>query len=774
MVSPFRSPQRMFCKSPARHNLTRDFIMVSRIHFCLGALIIATACQDPLNSPYRTAESKENSYYSSFNEQPKTLDPARSYSADEYRIICQIYEPPLQYNYLVRPYQLEPLTADGMPQQRSCDHTGAAFPLHELSGEMTCICYDIRIKKGISYQLHPCFAKDDQGTFIYHQLSYEDTIGIDDISDFTRTGSRELKAYDYVYQIYRLADPRNNCPIAPIMAKYILGFDELSQALAGALAQERAERRQKSGMTYNQQADEQEHPIRLDYTSFPFPGVTLKNDYTFQLILKNKYPQILYWLAMPFFSPIPWEAERFYNQGPLINKNITLQSFPVGTGPFRMNTYDPNLEIILKKNEIFHQETYPDRGELNDEKAGYLNDAAKPLPFLEKLVFKLERESIPRWNKFLQGYYDASGITSDSFDQAIAVSPEGVMDLTDQFKRKGILLLSSVAPTTFYFAFNMADQLVGGYTPAQRKLRQAIAIAIDMEEQIEIFANGRGVPAHGPIPPGIFGYEESKAGFNPYIYRWDETRSLPVRKSIDYAQKLLSEAGYPGGKDPVTGKPLIIGFDNAWTGPEAQAQLKWFQKQFQKLGLVLEIRTTDYNRFQEKILSGNFQFFSWGWHADYPDPENFFFLLYGPNSKQRYGGENAANYDNPEFNRLFKEMESMENTPERLDIIRRLLDSARRDAPWVWGYHPQDFSLYQQWVLNTKPHAIAQNTLKYMRIDRALRSSKRLQWNTPLYWPLAAFFCLLSLLVILAFIRTARKNRTPLSQAVKTEGERGL
>ena len=53
----------------------------------------------------------------------------------------------------------------------------------------------------------------------------------------------------------------------------------------------------------------------------------------------------------------------------------------------------------------------------------------------------------------------------------------------------------------------------------------------------------------------------------------------------------------------------------------------------------------------------------WGWHADYPDPENFLFLLYGPNSKAKFDGENVSNYDNPEYNRLFDQMQNMDNSP---------------------------------------------------------------------------------------------------------------
>ena len=379
------------------------------------------SCNPPLNNPYPATDRNKNNYYSTFYAQPKTLDPARAYSSDEYCFIQQIYEPPLQYHYLKRPYQLEPLTATAIPQPRYYDTKGDPLPANPPAEAVHRVLYEITIQKGILYQNHPCFAQDQEGNYLYHTLSKSDTAHINQIRDFKSTGTRELKADDYIYQIVRLADPRNNSPIFPIMSKYILGLDVLAQSLAAAIEQERKKRRFSAGFSYNQQADEEAHPIVLDYQSFVLPGAIKKDDYTFHIILKTKYPQILYWLAMPFFSPLPWEADTFYNQGLLMEKNITLQSYPVGTGPFSIDVYDPNLEIILKRNENFHQETYPSGGESGDREKGYLVDAGKPLPFIAKLIYKLERESIPRWNKFLQGYYDASGIPSDSFDQRLNI-----------------------------------------------------------------------------------------------------------------------------------------------------------------------------------------------------------------------------------------------------------------------------------------------------------------------------------------------------------------
>jgi ABC-type transport system substrate-binding protein len=710
------------------------------------------------NNPYRSEESGENFFYTTFTEEPKTLDPARSYSSDQYALIGQIYEPPVQYHYLKRPYTLIPLTTESVPEVAYLDEFGKRLPQDVSPDKVHRAVYEIRIKRGIMFQEHPAFAKGDNGEPLYVGITERDLKEIWEIKDFPVTGTRELTSDDYIFQIMRLSDPQLHCPILPILEKYILGLEGFSEALKRDLEEIRKKRKKRAGAAYSQALDERKDPIILDYRKHPLPGVEKVDDYTFRIILKKKYPQFVYWLAMPFFSPVPEEVVRFYKQGPLQERNVTIGRFPVGTGPYRMETYNPNMEMVLIKNENYHLEEYPVTGDPADRETGLLEDAGKELPFIEKIIFKLEKEDIPRWNKFLQGYYDNSGITSDSFDQAVTFSVEGRAELTDFIKKKDIRLITSVRPSTFYTGFNMLDEVVGGLSEERQKLRQAISIALDYEEFIEIFANGRGIPAMSPLPPGIFGYEKEKAGINPFVYDWDETRKRPVRKSIEEAKKLLTEAGYPGGRDR-DGKPLVITFDNAWTGPENTPMINWFRKRFKLLGIQLENRTTDYNRFQDKMLKGNFQFFFWGWNADYPDPENFFFLLYGPNGKVKHTGENAANYENTGFDRLFRKMENMDNTPERMAIIKDMNRILQEDAPWVWGYHPVAFALSHGWVGNLKSNAMANNTMKYINIEAGVREELRYTWNRPDLRPLVVLAIIFIAGSLPAFLTVIKRLR---------------
>ena len=724
--------------------------------FLLTILVAFAGCTS--NNPYRSSEKDKRIFYSTFIEPPKHLDPGRSYSSDEYRIITQIYEPPLQYHFLKRPYELIPLTVEAVPEPVYFDSRGSKLPQDAAPDRVARAVYEMKINKGIMYQDHPAFAVDSDARPLYMDLTEEDIEGIDETRDFPVKGTRELASDDYILQIKRLADPLVESPILPILEKYILGLRELSVKMREDLEETRRQRKEAAGPAYNQTTDERANPIVFDYGKYDLPGVERVDERTYRVILKTKYPQFRYWLAMPFFSPMPEEAVRFYRQGVLLERNITLDRFPIGTGPFVMDAYDPNMEIVLARNDNFRGEEYPRDGEEGDREAGLLEDAGRPMPFIDRVVYKLEKEAIPRWNKFLQGYYDNSGITAESFDQAITVSAVGRAELTEEMQESGIRLHTSVEPSTYYAGFNMLDDVVGGYGPEKRKLRQAISIALDYEEFIEIFNNGRGIPAHSPLPPGIFGHLEGKDGINPRVYDWDAGRERPVRRSIEYARRLLEEAGYPGGRDR-EGRPLTITFDNPWTGAEFTPFINWYIKRLKLLGIQLENRTTDYNRFQEKMLKGNFQFFVWGWNADYPDPENFFFLLVGSNSKVKYQGENVANYDNDAFDGLFKEMENMDNGPERLEIIREMTRILQEDSPWVWGYHPVAFGLYHAWAGNVKLNAMANNTVKYLKVDAETRNSLREEWNRPNYRPVAALAVILFIASVPAIISARRRRR---------------
>ena len=706
----------------------------------LGAL---TACgESPWNSPYGGEEDTGKVFYSSFREPPKHLDPVSSYSSNEYVFISQIYEPPLQYHYLKRPYELVPLNAKRVPVPAYFDAENRPLSADAPDAGIAFSVYEITIRPGIRYQPHPAFARDRNGRYLYHELQPADVRGIRGIGDFPIVETRELVASDYVFQIKRLAHPARHSPIAGLMEKYIVGLHGYGETLKRFYEEARQKGREL---------------VYIDLDRFPLAGAEAVDRYTYRITIKGKYPQFKYWLAMPFFAPVPWEAERFYAQAPLIERNITLDWYPVGTGPFMLTENNPNRRMVLERNPYFHDEFYPSEGAPGDAQAGLLRHAGQRLPLLDRAVYSLEKESIPYWSKFLQGYYDVSGVASDSFDQAVRFGEQGDPEASASMREKGVRLQTAVTTSTYYTGFNMRDAIVGGHSSRARRLRQAVSIAVDFEEYISIFANGRGTAAQGPIPPGIFGHRPGKGGINPHVYDW--VGGSPVRKPLSEAKRLLVEAGYPDGRDERTGKPLVLHLDTAITGPDGKARLDWMRKQLGKIDIQLVIRATDYNRFQEKMRQGTAQIFQWGWNADYPDPENFLFLLYGPNAKVSHGGQNAANYANPEVDKLFERMKNMANGLERQTVIDAMVKILHRDAPWLWGYHPKDFFLHHAWYQNSKLNLMANNTLKYLDIDPDARRQRRMEWNQPVLWPVVLSAGVFLGLLIPAIAAVRRRER---------------
>jgi ABC-type transport system substrate-binding protein len=441
---------------------------------------------------------------------------------------------------------------------------------------------------------------------------------------------------------------------------------------------------------------------------------------------------------MPFTSPVPWEAVQYYDGK---NGHPRLDDHPVSSGPYLVERYDKQARVVLKLNPSWHGArrpgpagtVYPNEGEPADEAAGRLDRAyaGKPLPFIERIEILREKEAIPAFNKFLQGYYDLSGVLRESFDKVIH---EG--GLSDEMKQMGMRLDKSVVPAIYYLGFNTQDKVVGKAAGERgRKLRQAMSLVIDAAEYARLFMNGRGVPAHGLLPPGIYGYDPSYR--NPF-------RTV----DIDKARRILQEAGYPNGIDPAARQPLHLTFDTGNTAPEALLRMRFFVNAWRKLGLDVEIAATNYNKFQEKMRQGAYQIFNWGWVADYPDPENFMFLLWSKMARSLNGGPNSANFINTRYDELFLRMKTRENDAQRLAIIKEMLALLEQERPWIELFYPEDYLLYHGWLRNVKVAGLSNPTVKYHDIDPGLRSRLRREWNRPVVWP--AYLLLLLIVAVVA------------------------
>ena len=664
----------------------------------LGILLLVTV-PGCTNDPYPAADADLKILYTSFTSPPKTLDPAVAYSTTDHAVTGNIFDTLLEYQYLKRPYTLIPGLAAELPKAES-----------RQAGR---VAYRFQLRAGVLYQDDACFSLSQQGRL-----------------------TREVVAADVAFALARLADPAVNSPVIENFTR-ISGFREFSQRL---------QQRREADPSFATL------PVLEQYASVGgIEGVRALSPTELEIVLEEPYPQILYWFAMPFTAPMPWEAVAYYDGR---DGRDNLADHPVGAGPFRLTRYNRHSRIVMERNAnwygLLHPEwhapgaTYPIAGAPGDAARGLLNPrfVGKSLPFLDRIELRRDQEPIPAFLKFLQGYYDAAGVIRESFDHVIregALSPEMAV--------LGIKLEKSVIPAMYYLGFNMDDSIVGAPAGERgRKLRQAMSLAIDAQEFIRLFMNGRGIPAQSPIPPGIFGY--NAAYRNPYR-RFDLTR----------AAKLLHEAGYPRGIDPDTARPLRLTFDTNDTSARGLLQFQFFVNSWQRLGIDVGIEATNYNQFQEKVRNGAYQIFWWGWVADYPDPENFLFLLYGPMARTHSGGPNTANFDNARYNTLFLEMRAQPNDPERLATIDQMLAILARDRPWIELFYPEDYALIHSWLENVKPPGLSFPTAKYRDVDPLMRNRLRTEWNQPIRWPAYALALLGLALAAPGAMRIFREER---------------
>ncbi len=694
----------------------------------VALLLSVSACN---NNPWPSDGAASNTLYTAVNESsPRHLDPTASYWSNDTPYTYQIYEPPYGYHYLKRPYQLIPKSAREVVAPRYVDKDGKPLPDDAPSELVAESIYDVPIKTGILYQPHPAFAKDDKGQHRYHAMKLGELGTRETPLQFEHQGTRELVAEDFVYALRRHATTRVTTPIFSTFAEFVVGLKEYGELIKAEDAKLR------KGLD----PSSQDKPF-LDFRRWPLAGASAPEKHLLRVRIKGKYPQWSYWMQMTFLAPVPWEADAFYAQPGMAAMGLSLDRWPVGTGPYMMTEFVQDRRHVMKRNPNYRGELYPCEGMPEDKAAGLLDDCGKKTPFIDTIVTNVERESVPLRGKFRQGFYDVEIFERTDTGKDYLVGMKDSEEVRAEYLAKGFRLNSGADVNSYFIAFNMLDPVIGDSATNEqkarnRKLRQALSIAIDWEEYSKVFPKKAGETAMSPLPPGIFGSREGTlAGINPVTHKVVDGKA--VRRSIDEAKKLMVEAGYPGGRDAKSGRPLVLNYDfYAAPTPENKPEIDWVVRQFAKIDIQLEVRATSNSQFQDKVRKGKYQVFWLGWNADYPDAENFMFLLWGKAGKTKFDGENTSNYENPVYDKLFEQMKTLDDGPVKQELIDELVAIAREDAPWTMGFYPDASAAVQGWVYNSKPAILVRDQGRYLRLDVNQRVAKLREWNQPVWWPL--------------------------------------
>ncbi|MCQ2396701.1 MAG: ABC transporter substrate-binding protein [Lentisphaeria bacterium] len=684
------------------------------------------------NNPWGDKAPAENTLFTTFSQKIRNLDPIAANFVHENAVIDNLTEAPLAYHYLKRPYKLIPMLLEEMPTVNYYDADGKLLEGDPDTSEVARAECILHIKPGIFYVSHPCFDASSKALVDSPKSPW----------DFGPNGQRELIAEDFLVSMNRLCDPRSNCTVFSQLGGFLEGMGECRRRLSEEIESMDRQRMEQGESAASIAAS----PSLPDYRVQRCECVQVLDRYTVKYVLSRKYPQFLYWLTMHYFTPIPFEAFEFYGREDVASCGLSYANWPVGTGAYKVTKCDLDSQIVLERNPDYHEFYFPTEGEEGDE----LDDAGRRLPFIDKVVFQWEPESIPSWTKFQQGYYDNSGLPTDMFDKALSMNPtNGELSLSPDMAERGIGMTTMVPPISYYYAFNMKDPIVGDMGERGRALRQALSMVIDTRQYVTIFRNGNGVAAGGILPPGLFGAAEPPTGMNTVINDWNGKSS--ERKSLAEAKRLLAAAGYPNGISEETGEPLVIHLDHAAAGlPDFKNKFRWLADKFALLGVKMEERGTDLNTSRQRLAEGNWQFlYERGWVADYPDPENFLMLFAGENGQVEYSGPNYANYSSKEYDAIFSKLESMPNCDERLELINQANEVLYRDAPVVWDFHPINMILTHGWLHNYVPPTMAYDNLKYLRLDVSRRVECLKAWNPPCTWPAFALMVLVTIIVLL-------------------------
>jgi ABC-type transport system substrate-binding protein len=481
---------------------------------------------------------------------------------------------------------------------------------------------------------------------------------------------RELTAADFAYGFKRILDPAVKSPWLWLIEGKLVGGDELRKAA------------EKTG--------------RFDYDA-PLPGLTVVDRYTLRIRLTAPDLRFPYVLAVPNMAAQAREVVEAYG--------LDIGAHPVGTGPYMLGEYRRSARIVLVANPGYRDVTYAPAGPIPAASQPVANALkGRKLPLAGRVEIRIIEEGQARWLGFLNKELDFLDILPIEYTDEVLDNGK----LRPNLAAQGIVHDTLLRPNTWWTYFNMKDPVVGGYTPEKIALRRAIGMGYDNHEAIRVLLKGRAVPANGPVPPDI-------AGFDPRL------RTQAQLYDPASARALLDKFGYKdrdgdGYRETPDGKPLVL---ERWSSPNSQARTgdELWKKNMDAIGLRMAFKKDRVPELRKMARLGKIPMRADGWNADYPDAENFMQLLYGPNT----GGENNAQFDLPEFNKLYEQARMLPDSPERTALFSRMTELVLAYAPWRMTYHLLEDSVRHRWIGTHVPHPIRSQTWQYTDVDLTQR-----------------------------------------------------
>lgn len=302
----------------------------------------------------------------------------------------------------------------------------------------------------------------------------------------------------------------------------------------------------------------------------------------------------------------------------------------IGNGPFRLVSHTVNQEWTFERNDDY-----------------YLG-----APGIKSLIYREVDSAETALLAYQQGEFDLVGPSSTQLPQ-VEADPTLSQELVRQSDA-----------STFFMGFNNAAAPFDDV-----RVRQAFASALNREQYINQIANGVGVSAGTFLYEGIPGYQTGTA------QTFDEAG----------AQQLLAEAGYPGGE----GFPVLQLRFNGESAISQQIATFWAQSLNQTLGVTIEPTPIDVAELQSMRTNRDPELviFLGNWFEDYPHPQNWLSLVFGPGSTR-----SPLGWDNEEFNTLVREADQLP-IEEAIPLYEEADALLAREAPVAFYLHGESLVL---------------------------------------------------------------------------------
>lgn len=387
-------------------------------------------------------------------------------------------------------------------------------------------------------------------------------------------------------------------------------------------------------------------------------GFEVVDQLTFRIHLKQAFAPFLGTLAMAYGFVVPKEVTEVYGKD--------FRSHPIGTGPFRFKSWDEGNSLILLRNEQYFE-------------AG--------LPRLDAVKVRFIRDRLSEFAEFCQGHLDfVNGLDKATKDEVF----EADGSLKPKYKDNYNFMVAPQLNTEFIGL--MVDDSIAALhnSPLQdKRVRQALNLAIDRQKLVDYLLNGNGFPANsGIMPRGMPGHDPVKVPGYDY--------------DPDRAAQLLREAGYPGGK----GLPVL----SLKSNPSYQAVMEYVQKSFERIGVTIRLDNMDGASLRDLAKKGEIDLWRASWIADYPDGENYLGLFYSGNIPPN--GANRMRFSNATFDSLYVTALSATGDSIRFDLYQQMERLMLEEAPVVLLYYDKILRIIQPSITGLKTNALNMLYLK--------------------------------------------------------------